>query len=179
MAGRSSATDRAAPRMQLAQPPGVRSCYRDTHLRTPGDGGEWEYCRNANGGTSLIHELHDLTSWMTRTDRNAFLAELADRYEQAESGRLVFGEGKLSDVSKMGSAEVVLEIRLRTMPRGARSVKQHIRVYFTEPAHQDRVLLLLHIASKRPDAFGLAEQNKHIQVAQGRADTHYRRAPLG
>lgn len=161
--------------MQLAQPPGVRSCFKDVGKSIAGEGGEWEYCRNQNGSTSFFDECRDLTGWMCTIDRNAFLAELADLLDRATKGRLVRGNGSLADVSKMESAEVVLEIRVRQKPRNAKREKQHVRIYFTEPAHETGVLLMLHIASKRPDKMGVKEQNGHIMTAQRRADAHFRR----
>lgn len=163
--------------MQLAQPPGVRSCWKDLGNFVPGEGGGWKYCRDCNGSAAFFAELNAMKSWMSRVDHDAFMVELRDVLDRAEVGRLIFGQGSASDVSKMDAVEVVLELRVRHRPRDSRrkGERQHIRIYFTEPDHQAGVLLMLLIASKRPGKPGLEEQDKQIREAQQRADAHFRR----
>ena len=72
----------------------------------------------------------------------------------------------------MHSADLVLELRFSQRvqyPTGKRAV----RLYFSEPAHEDRVLLAVLLAAKPATKDGLDLQDDHIADAQKRLDEHY------
>lgn len=152
--------------MRLAEPPGVRSCR---------DGGEWTWCRASGGRPHVLLEVEELKKRIkTDVERNAMVAELADRMRLAEQGDLKYDEGEGGDVVQMEVAKRVLEVRLpdRHDEDGER---HHVRMYFTEPAHVDRQLLALKLAWKHPGEIGLEEQNQHAIEASNRADNHFLR----
>lgn len=120
----------------------------------------------------MPHELGKLLNGLASADRAMTRQELLTKMQRATEGRLTFGRGGRFDVDLMGVTQCVLEIRM-TARRGEQGDTRHIRLYFTEPAAHEGVLLTLLLAWKSPGDMGHEEQNQHARLAQRRADDHH------
>ncbi|WP_191090925.1 hypothetical protein [Serinicoccus hydrothermalis] len=101
------------------------------------------------------------------------MAELRNLLMRAQVGELVYRPNRDAegDVALSHIRPRVLEIAM-TKQRGEEG-EQHTRFYFTEPAHEEGVLLKLLMAWKRPGRVGLEEQNGQMIQADRRLDWHY------
>ncbi|ERH18071.1 hypothetical protein HMPREF1549_02079 [Actinomyces johnsonii F0510] len=73
-------------------------------------------------------------------------------------------------VCKAQSAHDVLEARLE-LTVNLDGEQRHLRLYFTEPDDEDRLLLSLSFRHKRGGKRGLEEQDDHIAEAQRRFES--------
>lgn len=169
--------------MAIEQPPGCRSTWHDEAREVPGQGGTWTPARQRHGGTRFWKEHALLTLRLGESDRELLKQELASKLRRGQVGKLTYGRGRERDVFLMARVGDVLELRLSDVaywpdddPEGD-PVSRHTRLYFTEPADESGVLLLLSITSKAPGLMGKAEQDRHIDDAHGRFGEHqmYRR----
>lgn len=145
-------------RVGLIQPPGCRSCR---------DGGTWDWVRLPGGGNPFRHEYDSFREWLPEFDRPAFEAEVLTFMRLAAQGQLTFGKKRMVD--RLSNTRDVLEIRLNDWA-GARPGKRKVRLYFTEPAERDGMLLALKFAWKAPGPMALEEQDAHAREAQARYD---------
>lgn len=139
--------------VHLAEPPGARSCGR---------GGTWQCCRGpGNRNTNYwMAEFEALLFQCSEADRRLLRSELKRKMERATRGDLVFGKSR--DVYRIQVCPIVLELRVRSSP-GTPSGKRVVRLYFSEPAHEQGMLLAAKLAWKPP--LGKAEQNEHAKEA--------------
>lgn len=154
---------------RLAQPPGVRSTRRRDG--TAGEGGTWVPARDSagDGGSHYAHEIARVLRGAPSIEIAVTKAELATKLRRATQGLLTFGAD--GDVDQMSVAPRVLEIRIKSVKAVGFSL--HIRLYFTEPAHEPGCLLMLLLEGKSPGRIGLEEQNDHARAADLRIDRHY------
>lgn len=100
--------------MQIAQPPGARSCRPGDG---PGVGGSWKHVGDPSLPTSIA-ELRDVITACAPVDRAVLFAEVTHLLNRAESGELEFvrgtGRDRSGDVDLMETTGCVLEIRLTT-----------------------------------------------------------------
>jgi hypothetical protein len=155
--------------MQIAQPPGVRSCRSGDHL---GEGGTWDHVGDPALPTP-IGELRAVLDACAPVDRAVLFEEVRVMLDRAARGELEFvrgaGRDRAGDVDLMEVTRCVLELRLTTRT-GASDGKRHVRFYFVEPARREGLLLGLKVASKSPGRIGLGEQTGHAVEARGRAE---------
>jgi len=143
----------------LATPHGVRSCKA---------GGYWANCHASPDWKQQLAAVRAISS--SEDDYRLLKREVSRFVGAAAKGDLTYG--KTADVYKMASADLVLELRFNQRveyPDGSRAV----RLYFSEPAHEDDVMLAVLLAAKPATASGLELQNEHISDAQQRLDDHY------
>ncbi len=156
----------------LYHPIAGRSC-RISDKRA-GLGGEWVDV-DSPVGMSIDGDYDALYDMLDEQEGALLFAELEELLEQAERGLLHF-EGRCGPevdphVKRMSLDPRVLELRLG--PRQTAGLAQILtRVYFTEPAGPDRVLLLLHVNAKNTANATKSEQNNHIGNAGRRLDSH-------
>ena len=99
------------------------------------------------------------------------LAEVQQLLRDAEAGRLNFDTTYSKGiVCKAQSAHDVLEARLE-LTVNLDGEQRHLRLYFTEPDDEDRLLLSLSFRHKRGGKRGLEEQDEHIAEAQRRFES--------
>lgn len=93
---------------------------------------------------------------------------------EARQGRCGFGPNAEVDQMSISRTGVVLELRVQsTDGAGDLEVELHVRMYFTEPEHEPRVLLSALLAAKRDYPMGKEDQNQHVRIAERRLDRHY------
>ena len=160
---------------ELAEPPGVRSC-RDI-FDSPGTGGEWGFPGEPTEQVGWFsNDLHLQVEDLCEDEQSLMRYEIRDVMQRASRGELFLRRTKdeEGDAEQMVRDERILEMKLsdrQERPPGVEPWK--IRVYYTEPAHEYRCLLFLHLKGKRGGEEGLAEQNRHIDEAARRLDEHY------
>ena len=99
------------------------------------------------------------------------LAEVQQLLQDAEAGRLNFDTTYTKGVvCKAQSAHDVLEARLE-LTINLDGEQRHLRLYFSEPDDEDRLLLSLSFRHKRGGRSGLEEQDLHIAEAQERFES--------
>lgn len=147
--------------MELAEPAGVRSC--DT-------GGAWDACRGpgARNSNYWMAEYEAMRRLCSEADGRLVKAELRSKMKRAEAGGLVFGKDR--DVNRMNVCPIVLEIRIRKNI-GTDDGDRVIRLYFSEPAHVDGLLLASKLGYKHP--LGREEQDAHALEAGTRIQTFF------
>lgn len=152
----------------LALPPGVRSCRRpDT---TQGQGGYWKRCDLPVG--SHADDYAECLDHLTTHARAFLSAELRNLRARATTGELYLQrEVDHGEVVQSASRSRLLELRFTKQL--ADEGEQHTRLYYTEPAHEDGLLLHLAMAWKRPGPMGVDDQNGHMRQADRRLDHHY------
>lgn len=137
--------------------------------------------RDRFGGQRYLTDLDRLKEAMPESARASWLEDIYRKMKRAERGECTFGSTADYDVDQMACAPIVLELRVLDYfgcdpddPDG-NPHERHTRVYFTEPDHLPRQLLLLGILSKCPGPVGLREQNMHAIRARDRAYEHCER----
>lgn len=137
----------------LADPPGARSC---------GEGGSWQCCRapGRHNTNYWMAEFEALSRQCSRADGRLVKAELRKKMRAAELGALDYGPDR--DVIQMRVCPIVLEIRVRRNV-GAEDGNRVVRLYFSEPAHVDGMILAAKLGWKHP--LGKAEQDAHAEEA--------------
>lgn len=154
----------------IAEPVGRRSCYDP--WGQPGQGGKWTL---AGEPKVMLTDLERLSGLVPDLEFTMLRAELRKKFSRASQGRLHLTRNEhREEVVQSERQRRILEIRLddrQERPPGAGAWK--VRCYYTEPAHQERMLLALAIHAKPPGRAGLAEQNRHMDEAADRLDNHY------
>jgi hypothetical protein len=147
--------------IQLAEPPGVRSCNQ---------GGAWDACRGPGGRNTnyWMAEYEAMRRLCSEADGRLVKAELRTKMRRAELGGLVFGKDR--DVNRMNVSPIVLEIRVRKNI-GTDDGDRVIRLYFSEPANVDGLLLASKLGHKHP--LGKAEQDEHAIEAGNRVRAYF------
>lgn len=143
----------------LATPLGDRSCRR---------GGRWENCHSTPDWKQQLEAVRAISA--NDDDFRLLKGEIGRFLKRATTGDLEYGKNE--DVYKMASASLVLELRFSQRveyPAGKRAV----RLYFSEPSHQEELMLAVLLAAKPATEAGLDLQNEHIAEAQQRLDDHY------
>ena len=143
----------------LATPVAVRSCRRA--------GGEWRWCHEYGRGEQAA--LEALAT--NERDLSMLKREIKRLLERASRGQLRFG--KKDDVWTCTTGPSVLELRFDQrvqFPNGKRAV----RLYFSEPACDEGILLMVRLAAKPASKDGLDVQDDHIREAELRVRKHYR-----
>ena len=135
-------------------------------------GGYWKHTADSRGRPYLTKEMSKLRACGISNDEwQMLLAEVGKLISDAESGRLNFDTTYSKGiVCKAQSAHDVLEARLE-LTVNLDGEQRHLRLYFTEPDDEDRLLLSLSLRHKRDGMIGLEEQDEHIAAAQGRFES--------
>ena len=142
---------------------GARSCRR---------GGYWKNAVDNRGRPYLTKEMSELRACGVSEDEwQMLLAEVHQLLQDAEAGRLNFDTTYTKGVvCKASSVHDVLEARL-DLTVTLDGEQHHLRLYFSEPDDEDRLLLSLSFRHKRGGRIGLKEQDKHIAEAQRRFES--------
>ena len=135
-------------------------------------GGYWKNAVDNRGRPYLTKEMSELRARNISEDEwQMLLAEVQQLLRDAEAGRLNFDTTYSKGiVCKAQSAHDVLEARLE-LTVNLDGEQRHLRLYFTEPDDEDRLLLSLSFRHKRDGMIGLEEQNEHIAEAQRRFES--------
>lgn len=157
------------------QPPGVRTTL--DHNGKPGLGGTWEHGHRQHGGSVVHVDFHLLFGELSPTDASLLRAELKEKLHDAEAGLLKYGEKSWQgDVCVMEIAPMILELRFDDCEHYNQAIEEYetrkIRLYFSEPASVDSLLVMLSLRSKVPGPLGLMEQNQHAKEAEMLAYQH-------
>jgi hypothetical protein len=153
------------PDHTLADP--RRSCRDEGGV--PGQGGVWHTPRDTE--TSNLWWKIDYKQEMDRFPKvvRAMLGrELWDRLDRAERGDLTFGAESHHDVGPVATQKMLLELRAGHHWGDEPQAKLYVRVYFNEPAAEDKTLKLLRLACKHDFPQGKIEQNRHMAEARDR-----------
>jgi len=142
---------------------GARSCRL---------GGYWKNAVDNGWRPYLTKEMSELRACGVSDDEwQMLLAEVHQLLQDAEAGRLNFDSSyNKGVVCKAQSAHDVLEARME-LTINLDGEQRHLRLYFSEPDDEDRLLLSLSFRHKRDGEIGLEEQNEHIAEAQKRFDS--------
>lgn len=158
-------------RVTLLQPKGARSC-RDATGR-PGPGGPWVDSDDFAHEGGATKRLAACVAGLHPNVQAHVKAELLQLLTGARLGQLHRWDDakKAGQVRPMSLRKRVLELRLRRQidPKGDH---RHIRLYFTEPAHES-ILLALLLDWKADPPPGKAKQQIQIWLADRRLDDHY------
>lgn len=135
-------------------------------------GGYWKHAADSCGRPYLTKEMSKLRACGISEDEwQMLLAEVDKLIHDAESGRLNFDTTYSKGVvCKAQSAHDVLEARLE-LTVNLDGEQHHLRLYFSEPDDEDRLLLSLSFRHKRGGKSGLKEQDEHIAEAQERFES--------
>lgn len=94
-----------------------------------------------------------------------------DKLQAAERGELTFGRGDKFDVDEMVTTDDVLELKWTNVPPGARRKTLWLRLYFSEPKSEPRLMIKLHMECKTSD--DPEAQTAAAAVAQRNLESHY------
>ena len=135
-------------------------------------GGYWKHAIDSRGRPYLTQEMSKLRACGISEDEwQMLLAEVDKLIRGAESGRLNYDSSYSKGVvCKAQSVHDVLEARLE-LTINLDGEQRHLRLYFSEPDDEDRLLLSLSFRHKRGEGIGLKEQDQHIDEAQKRFDS--------
>lgn len=158
-------------RVTLLQPTGARSCRdRDGN---DGLGGRWVDADDFDRDGGARKRVADCVKGLHPTVVAHVFGELIQLLTAAREGRLSLWDDELrcGHVRRMTVRKRVLELRFNAQidPQGGH---RHIRLYFTEPAHES-VLLALLLEWKADHPAGKAQQQMHIWEADRRIGGHY------
>ncbi len=142
---------------------GARSCRL---------GGYWRNAVDNHWRPYLTREMSELRACGIGEDEwQMLLAEVHQLLQDAEAGRLNFDTTYTKGVvCKARSAHDVLEARLE-LTVDLDGERRYMRLYFSEPDDEDRLLLSLSFRHKRGGMIGLEEQDGHIAEAQERFES--------
>ncbi len=146
------------PCWELAEPVAVRSTR---------SGGDWRLCRADNGGnTWYALDLPAIRSELRPLDFKILLNEIKVKMQRAEKGqlRLETLQNPGGEVEQTRAQPLVLKMGF-SAKMTPNLTRRHVRIYFTEPRHRARELLLLYIVSKADGRVGIKEQTQHIHLA--------------
>lgn len=154
----------------IADPVGLRSCCDPGD--NPGLGGEWTL---AGEPKAMLTDLERLSGLVSDLEFTMLRAELRKKFSRASQGKLRLTRNEhREEVVQSERQRRILEIRLNDrQERPPGTVAWKIRCYYSEPAHQQHMLLALAIRAKPPGRSGLDEQNRHMDEASDRLDDHY------
>ena len=135
-------------------------------------GGYWKHAADSCGRPYLTKEMSKLRACgISKDEWQMLLAEVDKLIRDAESGRLNYDSSYSKGVvCKAQSAHDVLEARLE-LTVNLDGEQHHLRLYFSEPDDEDRLLLSLSFRHKRGGKSGLEEQDVHIAEAQERFES--------
>ena len=135
-------------------------------------GGYWKNAVDNRGRPYLTKEMSELRARNISEDEwQMLLAEVQQLLRDAEAGRLNYDNSYAKGVvCKAQSAHDVLEARLE-LTVNLDGEQRHLRLYFSEPDDEDRLLLSLSLRHKRGGMIGLEEQDEHIATAQRRFES--------
>ncbi len=135
-------------------------------------GGYWKNAVDNRGRPYLTKEMSELRARNISEDEwQMLLAEVQQLLRDAEAGRLNYDNSYAKGVvCKAQSAHDVLEARLE-LTVNLDGEQHHLRLYFSEPDDEDRLLLSLSFRHKRGGKSGLEEQDVHIAEAQERFES--------
>lgn len=135
-------------------------------------GGYWKNAVDNQGRPYLTKGMSELRACgISDHEWQILLAEVQQLLQDAEAGRLNFDTTYTKGVvCKAQSAHDVLEARLE-LTINLDGEQRHLRLYFSEPDDEDRLLLSLSFRHKRGGRSGLEEQDLHIAEAQERFES--------
>ena len=135
-------------------------------------GGYWKHAADIRERPYLTKEMSELRACGISEDEwQMLLAEVDKLIRDAESGRLNYDNSYAKGVvCKARSVHDVLEARLE-LTVNLDGEQRHLRLYFSEPDDEDRLLLSLSLRHKRGGMIGLEEQDEHIASAQRRFES--------
>ena len=135
-------------------------------------GGYWKHAADIRERPYLTKEMSELRACGISEDEwQMLLAEVDKLIRDAESGRLNYDSSYSKGVvCKAQSVHDVLEARLE-LTVNLDGEQRHLRLYFSEPDDEDRLLLSLSFRHKRGGIIGLEEQDEHIAEAQERFES--------
>lgn len=161
--------------MRLAQPPGVRSTRRGDGSH--GLGGKWQQGHRRHGGSVVHTDFDELFQCLAPSDAALLKQEMRHKLKDAEAGSLIYSDdARDGDVCVMECAKMILELRFDDYGHYDAVDEcyktRKIRLYFSEPAMVEGVLVMLALRSKMPGPLGLEEQNHHAKEAEKFAYEH-------
>lgn len=131
-------------------------------------GGYWRWCRDRpSGGCAARSELYNVLDSIQGNAGVLAESRWERMYADASLGKLRFGPKE--DVGLVIHRPNLLEMRIQVNPRHRDPTKRAIlRLYFAEPADQERLLLALKFAKKPAGEDVAGTQDRHIRDASFR-----------